>query len=452
MQFDCYLDVVKAYEEGGRWIVEGLAATTDFDLQDDIVSQEAIESSAKDLIESSTVLHNHDPDESIGKVLDSKARSGALLLKILVSKTAPDIWQKIKEGVLNKFSIRGKILEAKKKWLPALQKFARIILKMQLVEVSLVAVPANPKARALRWYIEKALADYEEGGGEMVTVPENNNKSGGKGGNAMPEEMEVEEELLEASGDPGLESKDNNAEKGFPPPGKLWSQWTDFGKQKGLKEGENTWEAWVEFCKQNGYPHPYPYPYPKPEPGTRMRQIVGIVDKLLEQEKDEERKKLLSQIRIIAAGASNAYPNPSGNSQGKSEDIPDGESVEKAGRKVSAARLARLKKLLDELQKFIAEADASGTAPDDKGKSAPEEIDLVKKIDAVNEAVGKLSTSLGFGEKEDKEGKTLVDSVKDISKRLETIENTPGERSSLDGQEELADGKGKGGKIWKGLL
>ena len=42
--------------------------------------------------------------------------------------------------------------------------------------------------------------------------------------------------------------------------------------------------------------------------------------------------------------------------------------------------------------------------------------------------------------------------MKDIAKRIEALENAPGERSSLDGQEELADGKVKGNKIWKGLL
>jgi len=324
---------------------------------------------------------------------------------------------------------------------------------MRLVEVSLVAVPANPKAKALRWYIEKALADYEDDGGEIETVSENN-IAGSKGGIAMAEEMEVEEELLEASGEPELEKeKTDKARNGFPAPEALWQEWSDFGKQKGLKEGDEAWDAWLEFCKQQGYPAPYPYPYPKPEPqrGTRMRQIVEIADKLLAQEKDEERKKLLSQIKAIAAGASYAYPYPK--PQGKSEQPPleDEEPVEKAGRKVSAARLSRLKKLLEELQKFIAEVDTSAASPDEKEKSEPGETDIVKKLASVEEAIGKLSKSLGLEEKDAEPKETLVGAVKDIAKRIEALENAPGERSSLDGQEELADGqKGKG--LWKGLL
>ena len=74
--FSCHLDILKATEEEGKWIVEGFAATSDFDLQDDIITHDAIETSARDLIENSTVLLNHDTDASIGKVLVSEARKG----------------------------------------------------------------------------------------------------------------------------------------------------------------------------------------------------------------------------------------------------------------------------------------------------------------------------------------------------------------------------------------
>ena len=91
INFDCSLDILNAYEDKGRWIVEGFAATSDFDLQEDIITQQAIEASARDLIENSTVLHNHNPNESIGKVEKSEARKGGLWLKIFVSRTAPEM-------------------------------------------------------------------------------------------------------------------------------------------------------------------------------------------------------------------------------------------------------------------------------------------------------------------------------------------------------------------------
>lgn len=202
--FVCELELTKAVEEGGRWIVEGFAATSDFDLQEDVITPEAIEASSKDLLENSTVLLNHDSDQAIGKTLESEAREGGLFLRILVSKTVPEVWQRIKEGVLNKFSVRGRILEARKQWLPELQRFARMILKMHLLEVSLVSVPANPKAKAIGWHVEKALADYEAGGGAIEEVPPAGAGKGPRpqGGTAMEKHsLDAEVVLLEATGE-----------------------------------------------------------------------------------------------------------------------------------------------------------------------------------------------------------------------------------------------------------
>lgn len=166
--FFANLDIIKSEEdEAGRWVIEGFASTTDADLQDEVVSQDAIDSSAKDLEGNSTVLLNHDQKEPIGRVLESEARKGGLWIKVLISKTVPEIWTKIKEGVLNKFSIRGKVKDAEKRWVEAAKKFIKVIKKMFLVEVSLVSVPANPNAKALRWYIEKAFEDWEATNGEL---------------------------------------------------------------------------------------------------------------------------------------------------------------------------------------------------------------------------------------------------------------------------------------------
>lgn len=166
-------DVV-ATEEDGKWIVEGFAATSDIDLQDEIIEPEAIELAASDLLENSTVLWNHHDDEPIGKVVHAEAKSDGLFIKVEISKTAELKWRQIKEGVLNKFSIRGKILDAKKRYLKSEQKWVRVIKKMSLVEVSLVSVPANPKAKAIRWYVAKALSDFVQSGG---SIPDENKET-----------------------------------------------------------------------------------------------------------------------------------------------------------------------------------------------------------------------------------------------------------------------------------
>ena len=403
VNFECPFDITKAYEEKGRWVVEGYAATTDFDMQEDIITEEAISASAKDLLENSTVLHNHNPDEAIGKVLESQARPGGLLLKILISKTAPEIWQQVQEGVLNKFSVRGKILEARKEWVERLKKFARLILKMRLVEVSLVAVPANPKARAIRWYVEKALAEFEKAGGRIETKPGHEPQ----GGSNMKDDVMVEEELLEATGDPESDAQISKSES---PPGQVVKERT----------------AHLE-----------------------------LVDQLIAGETDDERKRMLAQIRALVAGAGDAAP-PAQKEEGAKDEssaAPNGapsppSDVEKAGRKISTSRLARLKKLLEELKGFIDEVD--NTAPNEKkaseGESPPD------KLAEIEGTVARIAKTLGIAEGDGDDKKpVLAETVDNLAKRLDDLEKAPGVRTSLDGQESLP-GEGDGKSVWKGLI
>ena len=174
IDFKFPFEIVKAYEEGKKeekdttkWIVEGYAGSTAFDLQADVITEEAFKKAEKDLLENSTVLENHDPNKRIGKVVACKAQEEGLWVKVLVSKTAKDIWQQIKEGVLNKFSIRGRVVDVIKKYLKKLGRFANYINEMELIECSLVSLPANPKAKTMRWYISKSMQEFEKEGGEI---------------------------------------------------------------------------------------------------------------------------------------------------------------------------------------------------------------------------------------------------------------------------------------------
>ena len=151
------LEVLKQVERDGQFHVVGYAATTDFDLQGDIITEEALQSASLDLIKNSTVLLNHDLKQPIGKVTKVDFDRHGLLIDALISQTEPDIIQKIKEGVLNKFSIRGQVLEREKKFMREYDRVVNVIKKIALVEVSLVSVPANPEARAIGWYLSKAL-------------------------------------------------------------------------------------------------------------------------------------------------------------------------------------------------------------------------------------------------------------------------------------------------------
>ncbi len=159
--------VAKDASGNEKHYLEGFAATDDFDMHGDIISKEAMKKAASHLEENSTVLFNHHDDQPVGRVIESRfiEKQGAIWVKILISSTVPDIWQKIKEGVLNKFSIRGDVVRVVKKFVADLGVVANVIEEMILAEVSLVSVPANPGAKAVRWYVAKALREFEKKGG-----------------------------------------------------------------------------------------------------------------------------------------------------------------------------------------------------------------------------------------------------------------------------------------------
>ena len=168
--FNFDIDIIKSEtidEDADNWYVEGFCGTTDFDLQSDIITEDAFKNAESDLLENNTVLFNHDVNMPIGKVVETRAEENGLWVKILLSKTVPDIWKKVQEGIISKFSIRGQITDAIKKYVKELGKIANIISGMSLLECSLVALPANPKARTTAWYIGKAISQFIKQGGEI---------------------------------------------------------------------------------------------------------------------------------------------------------------------------------------------------------------------------------------------------------------------------------------------
>jgi len=164
-QFEAYFSISRAVEDDeGRWIVEGYATVADVDEEDRFLTEEALRNAEKDLLTYSTVLHNHNRNEEIGRVLESKyiPEEKALWVKILISKTVPDIWQKIKEGVLNKLSVYGKARDWEWKFDEEAQKSILYVNKIDLFETSLVSIPSQPESRTLAWYVERSLKGGSE--------------------------------------------------------------------------------------------------------------------------------------------------------------------------------------------------------------------------------------------------------------------------------------------------
>jgi phage head maturation protease len=164
VKFDANIDVKRFADQEGKWIIEGIATTADLDVDGLYISEEALIGAEDDLKKYTTLLYNHDRDKEIGKIIDVKymPEQRALWIKCLISKTVPDIWQKVQEGVLSKFSISGTALDFTEKFIKGLDKVVQYVNQMKIFETSLVTIPADASARTLAFYVEKSMKEFSE--------------------------------------------------------------------------------------------------------------------------------------------------------------------------------------------------------------------------------------------------------------------------------------------------
>ena len=150
-EFPLYLSEKK--EKEGKFIFEGFAAGNDFDLQNDIISDDALKNSIIAFKKEGEFRLNH-TEEVIGKILECRFEKGKIWVKTEVTKK--EIIKKVKSGELNCLSIKGWVnFQEKVELLPDLR--LRLIKDLYLEEVSLVPQGANPEAKAIQWYVTKAI-------------------------------------------------------------------------------------------------------------------------------------------------------------------------------------------------------------------------------------------------------------------------------------------------------
>jgi HK97 family phage prohead protease len=178
--------ITKASDNPSKdFYVEGYASTSDLDRQGDIICREALEKAAKALEEvNDTVFYGHEYDlkNAVGKIVKAEADTIGLKVKIYVSEWAKELRMKLKEGIINKFSIGGRV--SKDRQLSISEAISaglieedvpfdeiNIIEDIELFEVSFVGVPANPKAGVIRT-LSKAIHSALKGGVDMAEVKE----------------------------------------------------------------------------------------------------------------------------------------------------------------------------------------------------------------------------------------------------------------------------------------
>jgi len=128
-------------------IIEGYATTETVDRENEIITREAVKAAIEKYMMFPTIRFMHER-KPIGKAIDFAIDHKGLRIKAKILKNikeADEAWLMIKEGILKAFSIGGRILEAKQYFDKEIGKTVRKITKMELLEVSLVDVPANPE-------------------------------------------------------------------------------------------------------------------------------------------------------------------------------------------------------------------------------------------------------------------------------------------------------------------
>ncbi len=162
----------KAPEDDATFLgyAEGFASTTDIDRYGDIISEKAQRRASKQLLYSGTVFYNHNyMANPIGLVVESKysfdkkADTKGIKIRVGISKTAPDKWTLIEEGILKSFSIGGKMKNTSYEERDGEE--VRIVDDMDLYEVSIVTMPANEKSTFIQ-FAKNYIASGDDNGDE----------------------------------------------------------------------------------------------------------------------------------------------------------------------------------------------------------------------------------------------------------------------------------------------
>lgn len=149
-------------EKGERsYYVEGFASAAVLDLDDDVITEEALRDATSQLLRepyNKLFLNHNVHDIPIGKVVAAGVRDGdKLWIRAILNKDHKrfeEVWSALKSGFLTAFSISFKIE------VDELRDGRRYIKKLRILEVSLVGVPANPEALITEVYEKGAVRSH----------------------------------------------------------------------------------------------------------------------------------------------------------------------------------------------------------------------------------------------------------------------------------------------------
>lgn len=148
---------VRAGESEPRRWIEGIATTACLDLNGVEITEAALRASANDLLTFSTILDGHDTGRAVGRVTECYYDDAIKGIRFtgFISSVENDLWTKIREGVLNKFSVSWHTMDYE--YVEQPNGESKIVVhSLRLLEVSLVSVPSVPESELTSW-VERAL-------------------------------------------------------------------------------------------------------------------------------------------------------------------------------------------------------------------------------------------------------------------------------------------------------
>ena len=130
--------------EDGKIKIKGFASTPDIDRYDDIVNPTAFANAMKTYMANPVVLLGHDQSKVLGKVIEYDLSNKGLEVTVELSNDIDNCFHNIQEKNLRGFSI-GYITKSAT-YREENNREIREITELDLIEISVVATPANPSS------------------------------------------------------------------------------------------------------------------------------------------------------------------------------------------------------------------------------------------------------------------------------------------------------------------
>lgn len=149
----------KAFEDGDDLHIAGMASTNNADRVGDVIENKAWAKGGLDnYLNNPVILFNHDYNQPIGRAIELSTTDNGLQLKAKIAKSAGHVGDLIKEGVLGAFSVGFQVKDAE--YMTETDGYK--IKDAELLEVSVVSVPANQAATFSLAKSFESKADYED--------------------------------------------------------------------------------------------------------------------------------------------------------------------------------------------------------------------------------------------------------------------------------------------------